>query len=426
MTYLRAPTSFLPPLSLLYTHSTTSMQDALQDLKTIYFPTTPLPPTMMPSIIAIPTLKQSVSDAVHIPHQKRMGRLKHSHGVPDSGYASDEDEEAPKVYLENEDSDSDIDVLRSDELERCFAIKWLTGLMKRSDTWIHALDGAGEQGEHSRVSVIEEACKLLARFASGDEQQEDALTRQFTFPLCAEGKAVTVELNDAPLLATDHTSVGLQSWASAIIFAERICADPTQYFSIPHRGASLRVLELGAGTGLLSIAAAQTLDFMGVDAEILATDYHSSVLQNLMQNVQTNNVSVEVESLDWSSPPPLEQYDVILAADVVYHPDHARWIRNCVEKVLKKGGVFWLIIAVRSTGRHEGLLEIVDEVFPYGRGFWNNENCGDKECGEEMKLAVVQKEDVGRREGIGRADEVGYRLFEIRWLSCAIAVKNYV
>ncbi|KAG2141036.1 S-adenosyl-L-methionine-dependent methyltransferase [Suillus clintonianus] len=415
MANFRAPTSFLPPLSVLSTHTTASVQDALQDLKDLYFPAAPLSPKRTWSINAVPALKQDISDTVHVPRPKRTGRLKHIDGVPDSGYASEEDEAELDGDLESEVEGLDVDVLRSDELERNFAIKWLTGLIKRSDMWMHALDSAAEQEEHIRLSVIEEASNLLARFSGDDEQQEDdTLTRQFRFPFGTGGKVITIELNDAPLTPTDHTSVGLQSWASAIIFAERICADPTRYMSAPQGAAPLRILELGAGTGLLSIAAARLLDRMGVNATIVATDYHSAVLHNLLQNVQTNNVSVQIESLDWSRPPPLEPYDVILAADVVYHPEHAKWIKDCVEKALQKGGVFWLIIAMRSTGRHEGLWETVDDVFPDGGcGFLRIEGCGG-----EMKLAVVQKEDVGRREGIGRADEVGYMLFEIRWVPC--------
>lgn len=414
MTYFRPPTSFLPPLSILSTHTTASMQDALQELKDLYFPAAALHPKMTRSTNAVPALRQDISNTVLLPRPKRTGRLNHSDGVPDSGYASEEDEAEMEGDLESEAEDLDPDVLRSDELERNFAIIWLTGLIKRSDIWINALNSAVEQEEFIRLSVIEQSSKLLARFAGDDEQQEDALTRQFIFPFGAGGKPITIELNDAPLAPTDHTSVGLQSWASAIIFAERICANPARYMSIPQGTAPLRVLELGAGTGLLSIASARLLDRMGVDATIVATDYHSAVLDNLLQNVKTNNVSVQVESLDWSRPPSLEPYDVILGADVVYHPEHAKWIKNCVEKTLKKGGVFWLIIAMRSSGRHEGLWETVDDVFPDGGcGFSRNEGCGG-----EMKLAVLQKEDVGRREGIGRADEVGYRLFEIRWLPC--------
>lgn len=413
MTYFRPPTSFLPPLTILSTHTTASMQDALQELKNLYFPAAARHPKMMRPTNAVPALRQDISNTVHVPHPKRTGRLNHSDGVPDSGYASEEDEAEMEGDLESEAEGLDTDVLRSDELERNFAIIWLTGLIKRSDIWMYALDIASEQEELVRLSVIEQASKLLACFAGDDEQQEDALTRQFIFPFGAGGKPIKIELNDAPLTPTDHTSVGLQSWASAIIFAERICANPARYMSIPQRTAPLRVLELGAGTGLLSIATARLLERMGVDATIVATDYHSAVLDNLLQNVKTNNVSVQIESLDWSRPPPLEPYDIIIGADVVYHPEHARWIKNCVEKMLKKGGVFWLIIAMRSSGRHDGLWETVDDVFPDG-------GCGcsrNEGCGEEMKLAVLHKEDVGRHEGIGRADEVGYRLFEIRWLS---------
>lgn len=414
MTYFRAPTSFLPPLSTLSSHTTTSMQDALQDLKNLYFPTTALPPRRTQSINAVPALRQDISDTVHVSHSKRKGHLNHSNGVPDSGYASEEDEAEMEGDLECEAEGFDADVLRSDELERNFVIRWLTGLIKRSDIWMHALNSDTEQEEHIRLAVIEQASKLLAFFSGDDEQQEDALTRQFMLPFGAGGKPITIELNDAPLAPTDHTSVGLQSWASSIIFAERICANPARYLSIPQEASPLRVLELGAGTGLLSIASARLLDRIGVDATIVATDYHSAVLHNLLQNVKTNNVSVQIELLDWSRPPPLESYDVIFGADVVYHPEHAKWIKNCVEKVLKKGGVFWLIIAMRSSGRHEGLWETVDDVFPDGGcGFLRNEGCGG-----EMKLAVLRREDVGRREGIGRVDEVGYRLFEIRWLTC--------
>lgn len=413
MTYFRPPTSFLPPLSILSTHTTASMQDALQELKNLYFPSARHLKMTRP-INAVPALRQDISNTVHVPHPKRTGRLNHSDGIPDSGYASEEDEAEMEGDLESEAEGLDTDVLRSDELERNFVIIWLTGLIKRSDIWMHALDSAAEQEELVRLSVIEQASKLLACFAGDDEQQEDALTRQFIFPFGAGGKPIKIELNDAPLTPTDHTSVGLQSWASAIIFAERICANPARYMSIPQMTAPLHVLELGAGTGLLSIATARLLERMGVDATIVATDYHSAVLDNLLQNVKTNNVSVQIESLDWSRPPPLEPYDVIIGADVVYHPEHARWIKNCVEKMLKKGGVFWLIIAMRSSGRHDGLWETVDNVFPDG-GCDCSRNEG---CGGEMKLAVSHKEDVGRREGIGRADEVGYRLFEIRWFPC--------
>lgn len=61
-----------------------------------------------------------------------------------------------------------------------------------------------------------------------------------------------------------------------------------------------RILELGAGTGLLSLACAKLLNSKG---EIVSTDYHASVLNNLRSNVRDNDSENEitVEVLDWST-----------------------------------------------------------------------------------------------------------------------------
>jgi hypothetical protein len=110
-------------------------------------------------------------------------------------------------------------------------------------------------------------------------------------------------------------------------------------------------------------------------------------------------------------------FTTILAADVIYHPDHARWIKGCVERLLLRperreegeGGIFWLIIPLRSTGRHEGMCNTVDEIFP---------DLGAEGGGVEWKLAVLEREDVGKQDGLGRADESGYKLFKIGWVRC--------
>jgi len=116
---------------------------------------------------------------------------------------------------------------------------------------------------------------------------------------------------------------------------------------------------------------------------------------------------------------------MILASDVVYHPRHAMWIKACVEKLLLhpeplrgiKGGTFWLVIALRPTGRHAGLSDTVDEIFPDAAA----SGCPSLEggCmsgGGEWSLAVLEKEELSKREGIGRADESGYKLFKIGWV----------
>ncbi|KAF9236837.1 S-adenosyl-L-methionine-dependent methyltransferase [Melanogaster broomeanus] len=421
MTHPLSPTTVLPALVSLQSHTTTHVKEALQTLQNVYFPL-----DAVSSASVVPVLKQKLSEAVPVTRPTRTARLVHHDGVPDSGYASaEEEEEDNEIEYELEDKidkDKDLaiddgealDTLRSDGLERGYAIKWLTGLIKRGDTWVW---GTGYfEEEEARTAIIEDASRLLARFA-GDDEPEEALTRTFAFPFSTQSRhadaskrvavpPITVVLNDAPVDGTDHTAVGLQSWGSAIVFAERMCADPERYLGTANK---LRVLELGAGTGLLSITASQIFSRLSVESDITATDYHPSVLGNLAENIETNNVNVAVEALDWCTPPTVgEPYDVVLAADVIYHPEHATWIRGCVERTLKKSGVFWLIIPLRTIGRHEGLGETVEGAFP---GVKELELEGRGDC-----LAVVYREEVERLDGVGRADEGGYRLFEIRWM----------
>ncbi|EIW87287.1 hypothetical protein CONPUDRAFT_16784, partial [Coniophora puteana RWD-64-598 SS2] len=321
-------------------------------------------------------------------------------------------------------------VLRADEMERAYVVKWLMGFVKRSDAWI---GGAGEEAgaaveeEESRMDLVDRATTLLARFA-GDDEPEEAVTRTFTFPFLVDdasspNEPIKAELNDAPLTGVDHTAVGLQSWGTAVVFSARLCAEPLRYFPITSTSASVsqpfsrpaRVLELGAGTGLLSIVAAQILQRLGAPAEVLATDYHADVLANLSANVASNRLDnlVCVTALDWVSPPPAEEmgmFDVVLAADVVYEREHARLIRDVVHRAMRKDGVMWLAMPLRETGRHEGMERSVREVFP---GIAELEGEGFK--GREDELVIVERVDMQRREGVGRADEDGYKLFEIRF-----------
>ncbi|KAG7026794.1 Protein-lysine methyltransferase METTL21C, partial [Cucurbita argyrosperma subsp. argyrosperma] len=89
---------------------------------------------------------------------------------------------------------------------------------------------------------------------------------------------------------------------------------------------TLNILEIGSGTGLVGIAAAATLG-----AKVTVTDL-SHVISNLQFNVEANadvvaanGGCVRAASLHWGEPIDAEligqEFDLILASDVVYH-DH--------------------------------------------------------------------------------------------------------
>ncbi|KAI0319550.1 hypothetical protein OF83DRAFT_1082191 [Amylostereum chailletii] len=229
-----APTSSLPPLARLASHPPATITAALDNLRALYFPAPSLP---------------APSPA------KRPRHTIHDASVPDSGYASAEEHEAydeDEDEVEDEDDDEDdedeaLELLRADPFERGFAIRWLTGLAARADIFL----SPSPSPSPARAKAIDAAAALLAAFSGGTEP-EQALTRTFAFPSPSFPTSTTstdtntstntstststststgtgtvdIALNDAPLSGADHTAVGLQSWASSIVLAERLCADP--------------------------------------------------------------------------------------------------------------------------------------------------------------------------------------------------------
>ena len=444
-----APTQGLPKLALLASASTADLKAALDNLKALYFPAeTPYELSRQASKVLCNSPAQP--KAV-IAFDTRLDG--HATPVPDSGYASadEDDEEDERTQHENT-----LSILRFDPFERAYALKWLTGFVSRSDIWLSCISSDDDESE--RTEVVEEAAKLINAFSDsilsssspvGDrinEPDNGSIVRSFSF-LTPAVSEITVHLNDAPLSSSDHTSVGLQSWGSSIILAERICADPAAFSILPTTPKStpdakpLRILELGAGTGLLSITASKIAELHSTRMTIAATDYHPDVLTNLASNVAANAPSncvspatavISVHKFDWERPdyriPPFDApFDVILAADVVYYPLHAAWIKSCVEVLLRKpglsseqklpererGGVLWLMIPIRTIGRHEGMHHTVESVFSVVSG-----RDGLVADGGEVRweLAILEMEVVARREGTGRADESGYRLYKIGWV----------
>jgi SAM-dependent methyltransferase len=409
------PTSFLPPLIRISSQSAREIATAIHKLKALYWP--PKPPPLPPTI-SLP--KRSFATRIH------------DTSVPDSGYASAEEDEDDVGVQENITHVADpaaeaLHVLRADPMERAFAVKWITGFIARSEAWCEL--AACVEELDARTYVLDDASALLAAFSTNpdenDEGVDEAIVRSFCFP-SPEG-SVVVELNDAPLLDDDHTSVGLQSWGSSIRLGERLCAAPAEFSLATSRAGKpkpLRILELGAGTGLLSILAAKILGDQDPFPVIVATDYHPDVLENLKMNVTANfpfglKPPVAVHVLDWEFPvysAPLDtRFDIILAADVIYEDDHARWIKGCVERLLVRpspdnpeGGVFWMIMALREAGHREGLDGTVHEIFP------DVAQMKGAEAG--LKLAVLMMEEKEKIDGIGRADETGYKLFKVKWV----------
>jgi predicted nicotinamide N-methyase len=84
--------------------------------------------------------------------------------------------------------------------------------------------------------------------------------------------------------------------------------------------AGRRVLELGAGLGLPSLAAALR------GADVLATDWAEDAVSLLRANAARNGIALRAEVVRWDAPEPLLQeapWDLVLAADLLYEQRNA-------------------------------------------------------------------------------------------------------
>lgn len=80
----------------------------------------------------------------------------------------------------------------------------------------------------------------------------------------------------------------------------------------------LRVVELGCGLALPSLAAARQ------GAQTLATDFEAEALELAERNAAANDLALETARVDWHQPDELIRrapFDLVLAADVLYEPE---------------------------------------------------------------------------------------------------------
>lgn len=146
--------------------------------------------------------------------------------------------------------------------------------------------------------------------------------------------AVDKDLNftiHEPSLTEDN--LGLKTWTSSLLLARRL-AELGRFLPEP----CPPVLELGAGTGLVGMAAAAAWG-----ARVLLTDL-PEILPNLRKNlqlnadlIQKNKGTVDARVLDWNDETDVprqqdEGFMVIVAADPIYSSDHPKLLVSTLSR----------------------------------------------------------------------------------------------
>lgn len=136
-------------------------------------------------------------------------------------------------------------------------------------------------------------------------------------------------ISEADYVMDERLPYWADLWPSARVLASTIMRE---------KGANRRLLEMGCGLGLPTIAA------MHAGFDVLATDYYDEALHVTRSNAKRNiGREPTVRLVNWREwPVDLGQFDVVMAADVLYEKEYALLVAECIARALAPDGVAFI------------------------------------------------------------------------------------
>ena len=253
-------------------------------------------------------------------------------------------------------------------IDNAAASRYLTSIISSELGWLSS--------EHDREQIRELAATCLAHLAG--RSAAPAIDRVFEV-----NSNLHITLHE-PSLTGDN--LGLKTWTSSLLLAKRLAVSER-----PSRAKRPQVLELGAGTGLVGIAVAWLWQ-----TDVTLTDL-ADIVPNLRRNVESNAQMVaeaggtmKTATLNWSDqvmiPDPGARFDIVVAADPIYSPEHPVILVSTISKWLKSDSEarFILELPLREHYRDERLrleellagigLEKRDEGIETGFDDWRGQD----------------------------------------------------
>jgi predicted nicotinamide N-methyase len=133
-------------------------------------------------------------------------------------------------------------------------------------------------------------------------------------------------ISEADYVMDERLPYWADLWPSARILASAL---------LDEQGNGRRLLELGCGLGLATVAAMQA------GFNVVATDYYVDAIHMTRANAWRNlGTEPEVRIVNWRAwPDDLGQFDVVMAADVLYEKEYATLVADCIARSLRADGV---------------------------------------------------------------------------------------
>jgi len=141
----------------------------------------------------------------------------------------------------------------------------------------------------------------------------------------------------------------IRLWEAAIVLSEFVAGLPCE------KGVSL--LELGAGLGAPGLTAA------AAGFEVTLSDYEELILDFERINAAASHLdTVRFSMLDWLNPPEMEQYDVIIGAEILFREEFFQPLLNVLRRALKPNGVVYLAHDVKRRSL-EPFLKLAEKEY---------------------------------------------------------------
>jgi len=141
----------------------------------------------------------------------------------------------------------------------------------------------------------------------------------------------------------------IRLWEAAIVLSEFVAGLPCE------KGASL--LELGAGLGAPGLTAA------AAGFEVTLSDYEELILDFERINAAASHLdTVRFAMLDWLNPPEMEQYDVIIGAEILFREEFFQPLLNVLRRAIKPNGVVYLAHDVKRRSL-EPFLKLAEKEY---------------------------------------------------------------
>lgn len=161
-------------------------------------------------------------------------------------------------------------------------------------------------------------------------KQPDPTTKDvIQYPIAED---VEVKIEETPYLISASGTTGFRTWEAALYLSHYLTTQCSQLI-----GDRCRVLELGAGTGLVS--AALCLKYVDKLAHVYVTDGDSQLTPQLSSNFRLNAIdtsNVTFRRLWWNEDPVPRNIDYVVAADVTYDSSVIHDLCQCIRQCLSQ------------------------------------------------------------------------------------------